>query len=110
MMVIVKLLSWQPQMRCVCHQWRWKASSSHVIQTRPGEVLNRSKTKPNSWCHVISYTVKIKCAYHTNSALYDTVGALITLINYSVTSTPTLSYNTPLIWYVATLYFSQCSS
>ena len=28
----------------------------------------------------VDYTVKIKCAYHTNGILYGTVGVLITLI------------------------------
>ena len=28
---------------------------------------------------IILYTVKIKCAYHTNGVIYDTVGVPITL-------------------------------
>ena len=37
--------------------------------------------------------------------LYDTVGVLITLIK--VISTPTVSYNTPLVWYAHFNFYSD---
>ena len=39
----------------------------------------------------------MNCTYHTNGVLYDTVGVLITIIK--VIKTPTVPYNTPLVWY-----------
>ena len=47
----------------------------------------------------------MKCAYHTNGVLYGIVGVLIT-INKNVIGTPTVRYNTPLVWYAYFIFYS----
>ena len=48
--------------------------------------------------HKFSLHVKIKCAYHTNGVLLLHCRSANHL-NKSVVGTPTVSYNTPLVWY-----------
>ena len=42
--------------------------------------LTFAATKKRNYLQTTVYTVKIKCAYHTNGVLYGTVGVLITLL------------------------------
>ena len=48
----------------------------------------------------------MKCAYHTNGVLYDTVGVPTMHTFIMVISTPTVSYNTPLVWYAHFIFYS----